>query len=386
MRHLSVFLCFCGLVHGSIVETVEKQEATVGGNVTLQCQLITTTSRVLQVTWQKESGNFTGPVATYIQRFGKELFGNYSNRIVQFTVDALNVSAITISPVTLEDQGCFSCIFNIFPFGANSGRTCLDVYEIIISDPILEIHQNESPDTSEKLRIVTCSATGQPAPSITWELPDNLEITPETYTIVNLNRTVTVISNFTQTIPWTLEVAKVTCVVRHPALYSEKRLSALIDYTILKTDITSELRASIKEIKEIKADVTHFGTRIDHLENKMEDLVSSYNDLISAHDLLQEVVVWIKDKLVDIEARSRGKNIKIRGMTDSIANSDLYEYAIDLFHKLLSSVSAILINRIHHLAKSQTALDSAPKYTLLWVYFYRIKEQILQASLPSSST
>ncbi|XP_075053428.1 OX-2 membrane glycoprotein-like isoform X1 [Mixophyes fleayi] len=232
MRHLSVFVCLWGLVHGSIkINCVEKQEAAVGGRVTLQCQLITTHPNIFQITWQKESGNFTGPVATYSKKYGQKLIGYSYHCTEQVTADTLNVSAITISPVTLEDQGCFSCIFNIYPFGANSGRTCLDVYETNISDPILEIHQTESPDTSEKLSIVTCSATGQPAPSITWELPDNLEITPETYTIVNLNRTVTVISNFTQRFARTLEGIEVTCVVHHPALYSEKRLSALIDHT-----------------------------------------------------------------------------------------------------------------------------------------------------------
>ncbi|XP_063806600.1 OX-2 membrane glycoprotein-like isoform X2 [Pseudophryne corroboree] len=246
MRLLVVIWCLRGIVHGSIkVKTVETQEAAVGGNVTLRCQLITSYPHIFQITWQKESGNFTGPVATYSKKYGEKLIGYYFQRTEQFTVDTLNASAITINPVTLEDQGCFTCIFNVYPFGANSGKTCLDVYETNILDPSLEIAQIASGNTSEKQHIVTCSATGQPTPEITWKLPDHLGITPETYTIVNSNRTVTVISNFTQSSSRTLDVTEVICVVRHPALCPEKRLSALIDDTRDKGSSASTADLSI---------------------------------------------------------------------------------------------------------------------------------------------
>ncbi|XP_018413354.1 PREDICTED: OX-2 membrane glycoprotein-like [Nanorana parkeri] len=127
-----------------MVISEEKQAATVGGNVTLQCRLQASQPNIFQITWQKETGNFTGPIATSSKMFGNKILGPFSNRTAQYTVDTLNVSAITISSVTLEDQGCFKCIFNIYPIGANSGTICLDVYERNISEPTPEVRQTDS--------------------------------------------------------------------------------------------------------------------------------------------------------------------------------------------------------------------------------------------------
>ncbi|XP_068122308.1 OX-2 membrane glycoprotein-like [Hyperolius riggenbachi] len=210
---------------------MEKREATVGENVTLQCQLETNPSNIFQITWQKDTGNFTGPVATCSKFYGEKLLGYSAGRTAQHTVDTLNVSSITINPVTLEDQGCFKCIFNVYPFGANAGTICLDVYETKISDPMLDVHHVNSSDPSEPetFNVVTCSATGWPAPEISWTVTDGLQITPENFTIENPDRTVTIISNFTHRITKSLEGAVVTCVVRHPALPSDKHLSVNLD-------------------------------------------------------------------------------------------------------------------------------------------------------------
>ncbi|XP_075053948.1 uncharacterized protein LOC142139984 [Mixophyes fleayi] len=242
MRSLRV-LCYWWqiILAGSIkVISVEKQEATVGDSVTLQCQLITTHTNIFQITWQKDSGNFTGPVATYSKKYGQKLIGYSSNRMQQFTVDSLNASAITINPVTLEDQGCFTCIFNVYLFGANVGRICLNVFEMRLSEPQLEINTIVLPEISDKLFVISCSATGQPAPNISWNLSDSLQSKPQTYRIWNPDHTVTVISNFTQRTSRTLGKAEVTCAVSHPALGSERRLHTVIQYNPEEEDTSAK--------------------------------------------------------------------------------------------------------------------------------------------------
>ncbi|KAM5180813.1 OX-2 membrane glycoprotein-like [Mantella aurantiaca] len=211
-----------------MVISKDKQAVTVGDKVTLQCQLQASQPNIFQITWQKETGNFTGPVATCSKVYGERILGHFSNRTSQNTVDTLNVSAIIISPVTLEDRGCFKCIFNVYPIGANSGTTCLEVYERNISDPILDIRRVRSQDGFETLNAVTCSATGKPAPEVSWNTTGGLTITPETYTTANLNGTVTTISNFTLT---GRTGGKVICVVRHPALHPDRYLSAFLEDT-----------------------------------------------------------------------------------------------------------------------------------------------------------
>ncbi|XP_077335901.1 OX-2 membrane glycoprotein-like [Lithobates pipiens] len=166
LKHLSVFCILWHLIatRQTSVINVEKQTTTVGGTVTLRCQLQTIRLNVFQITWQKETGNFSGPMATCSKVYGARLLGYAANRTRQFTTDTLNVSSITINPVHQEDQGCFKCIFNVYPLGANSGTICLDVYGSKTAehytrmdyqtDPnssisVLQIRDNDPPDQRE---------------------------------------------------------------------------------------------------------------------------------------------------------------------------------------------------------------------------------------------
>ncbi|CAN2391326.1 OX-2 membrane glycoprotein-like, partial [Pristimantis euphronides] len=207
------------------------ETARIGGNVTLQCELMTLKESIIQITWHKESGNLTGTVATASKYYGQKLLGYYTNRAKHSTNNThQDVSAITISPVIPEDEGCFKCIFNLFPFGASTGTICLEVYEANLMEPNLEVQEMTQPDSLDKLYIVTCSATGRPAPKITWIPLENLDISPETYTIINLNKSEMVISNFTLRTFSILDMRiSVICVVHHPSLSSEKHLLKVIE-------------------------------------------------------------------------------------------------------------------------------------------------------------
>ncbi|XP_073433258.1 OX-2 membrane glycoprotein-like isoform X2 [Dendrobates tinctorius] len=233
MMSLGILVFLCSCVLGSIrVKHTAKKTARLGGNVTFECQLMTNESNVIQITWHKESGNFTGAVATASKAYGHKLLGYYMNRAKHSSPKSLNITAITISPVTLVDEGCFKCIFNLFPFGASTGTICLKVYEEQILEPNLEVHKIGPHDILDILYIITCSATGYPAPNITWKLPENLNIAPEIHSIVHQNETETVISNFTLNILSTgYSKVHVICVVRHPALNSEKYLSTDLNGT-----------------------------------------------------------------------------------------------------------------------------------------------------------
>ncbi|OCT93675.1 OX-2 membrane glycoprotein [Xenopus laevis] len=226
MNLLNLFL-LCSLswnlTAGSQVQcSVDKRTVPVGGSVTMRCELNLNIAKpdVLQVTWRKQSGDFAGTIATSSRSHGQRFLGPYSNRTVQFAEVTQDLSAITISSVTPGDQGCFQCIFNIYPLGASMGSVCLDVTETRISDPKLDINK------SEEYHIISCSATGKPAPTITWNLTETPEQNPQNYSIIHPDQTVTVISNFTHR---TLGRIHVTCVVQHPSLSSDIVLSKAVE-------------------------------------------------------------------------------------------------------------------------------------------------------------
>ncbi|XP_018101349.1 OX-2 membrane glycoprotein isoform X2 [Xenopus laevis] len=228
MNLLNLFL-LCSLTWNltagsQVMCSVDKRTVPVGGSVTMRCKLNLNinspdSSDVLQVTWSKQSGDFAGTIATSSRTHGQRFLGPYSNRKVQFSEVTQDLSAITISSVTPGDQGCFQCIFSVYPLGSIMGSICLNV-TVRISDPKLYINK------SEEYHIISCSATGKPAPTITWNLTETPEQNPQNYSINHPDQTVTVISNFTHR---TLGRIHVTCVVHHPSLSSDIVLSKSIE-------------------------------------------------------------------------------------------------------------------------------------------------------------
>ncbi|XP_006032557.3 OX-2 membrane glycoprotein-like [Alligator sinensis] len=213
------FLLFSGVwtvASGSVQVTPSKVQSTKEGkNVTFLCHLISKHD-VLQVTWQKESGKKENNIATYSKINGHKILDNYVGHI-NFTQRDLKVSAITFHAVTMEDEGCYKCIFNTFPLGSVSGRMCLEVYAI--SEPRVEAKLVSSPDNAgEKLLEMSCSVTGKPTPKVSWILSSHFQQRPTEYFIKHANQTVTAISSFTHVPSRILLEESLTCEIQHPSL------------------------------------------------------------------------------------------------------------------------------------------------------------------------
>ncbi|XP_021253890.1 OX-2 membrane glycoprotein-like [Numida meleagris] len=206
------------LASGSVQVMHKKvQSVQAGGNITFSCQSVTNED-VIQVTWQKEIDEDEDNIATYSTMNGQKIAKGYDGH-VSFAHSGLQASAISLHQVTLQDEGCYKCIFNTFPSGAVAGRMCLKVYAI--SDPKVEaklISSLDKAEVSEEVVGMSCSATGKPAPKITWHLPSTLLQKPKEYHIKLSNQTITVISNFTHTHSKILKEYPIACVIQHPSL------------------------------------------------------------------------------------------------------------------------------------------------------------------------
>ncbi|XP_030408323.1 OX-2 membrane glycoprotein-like [Gopherus evgoodei] len=217
MMFTCIFFSWIWAMAAGSLQVVHRkvQSSKTGEKVTFHCQLVMD-HEVLQVTWQKENGEGKGNIATYSRINGHRILGNYSSR-VNFTQSELTVSAITVHAVTLQDEGCYRCIFNTFPMGSITGRTCLKVYAI--SEPSLEAKLVSSPENGEeKVLEISCSVTGKPAPMISWNLSHHLQEEPGQYLINHSDQTVTVISNFTH-VPSRIHWENLAgCVIQHPLL------------------------------------------------------------------------------------------------------------------------------------------------------------------------
>ncbi|XP_025758546.1 OX-2 membrane glycoprotein-like isoform X2 [Oreochromis niloticus] len=152
----------CGLFHKALTAVIQTQQtvlAAVGEDAEFSCQLLETKD-VLQVTWQKSSNDVETNVATYNKYFGQKVNTDFTDK-VEFKYTGLQNCSIVIRNVTEQDEGYYRCLFNTYPEGSFIGRTCLQVYEL--HEPVVDVRESNS--TEEW--VVSCSATGRPAPTVT---------------------------------------------------------------------------------------------------------------------------------------------------------------------------------------------------------------------------
>ncbi|XP_009272853.1 PREDICTED: OX-2 membrane glycoprotein [Aptenodytes forsteri] len=171
MTFQALVLCLAcaGIGKAKVVPQPEHRNVKVGDNVTLSCAL-TEPKDVLQVTWQKDSEKSHNNIATYSTIKGLKIHEPYQDRM-NFTSLVLNETNITFWDTRMDDSGCYTCLFNAFPLGSFSGRTCLSVFGLNAS-----VRYN----ISEGHLIAICNAVGLPEPTITWNNLFNSTPTQET--------------------------------------------------------------------------------------------------------------------------------------------------------------------------------------------------------------
>ncbi|CAB1413033.1 unnamed protein product [Pleuronectes platessa] len=176
----------------SVIQSVETVEEALGEDALLSCQVLKS-EHVVQVTWQKQTMDDLTNLATSNTVFSSRVMSDFRGK-VEVKDGGLHSRSIVIKNVTKEDEGCYLCHFIPKPAGALPGRTCLRVYEL--HEPVL--HVRESSSTDEFL--VSCSATGRPAPTVT------LHVTQQDF-YLSQNQTVLINTNGTFTVTATAVLA-----------------------------------------------------------------------------------------------------------------------------------------------------------------------------------
>ncbi|XP_060923345.1 OX-2 membrane glycoprotein-like [Limanda limanda] len=165
----------------SVIQSVETVEEAVGEDVLLSCQILLS-KHVVQVTWQKQTLGGVINLAISNNINGSRVIPYFRGK-VEVKDGGLHNSSIVIKNVTEEDEGCYLCLFITNPDGALTGRTCLKVYEL--HEPVLHVRESNSTDEF----LVSCSATGRPAPTVTLNLTQqDFHLT----VVINTNGTFTV--------------------------------------------------------------------------------------------------------------------------------------------------------------------------------------------------
>lgn len=113
--------------YDSIVQVVTQDEREqLYTPASLRCSL-QNAQEVLIVTWQKKKAVSPENMVTFSENHGVVIQPAYKDKI-NITQLGLQNTTITFWNITLEDEGCYMCLFNTFGSGKISGTACLTVY------------------------------------------------------------------------------------------------------------------------------------------------------------------------------------------------------------------------------------------------------------------
>ncbi|XP_037234314.1 uncharacterized protein LOC119143791 isoform X1 [Falco rusticolus] len=216
-------------------------EAALGGEANFSCNFLLS-MEVLQVTWQKRMGSSFQNIATYSPKHGLRLTEPFQKK-ARFITAAVKASAITLQNLTFEDESYYRCIFSVFPHGSFSKEICLNIQTISELTVEYDLHL-----PTEGLSTAVCSATGKPAPSITWLNERDLDGSPEIHHVQNSNGTVTVANRLTFS---SNHLRALACLLEHPqgrkmkAVYLEKRREGAETSTIIMAVLIAVLFLAI---------------------------------------------------------------------------------------------------------------------------------------------
>uniref|UniRef100_A0A3Q0RWV8 Ig-like domain-containing protein n=1 Tax=Amphilophus citrinellus TaxID=61819 RepID=A0A3Q0RWV8_AMPCI len=121
----------------AVIQTQQTVLAAVGEDAEFSCQLLETKD-VLQVTWQKISGDVETNVATYNKYFGQRVNAGFTDK-VEFKYTGLQNCSIVIRNVMEQDEACYRCLFNTYPEGALTARTSLTLPSLHLKIKVLNL-------------------------------------------------------------------------------------------------------------------------------------------------------------------------------------------------------------------------------------------------------
>lgn len=108
---------------GSRVSATARVEAVVGKPYALTCVLVKKAAgeSVQQIRWIDHQNQ---TLVSYIPGRSDSVSGQQHVEVVSSPGDS---SHISIKRVSYRDEGCYTCIFDVYPTGSKEGSTCLTV-------------------------------------------------------------------------------------------------------------------------------------------------------------------------------------------------------------------------------------------------------------------
>uniref|UniRef100_UPI0037E8CBC7 OX-2 membrane glycoprotein n=1 Tax=Semicossyphus pulcher TaxID=241346 RepID=UPI0037E8CBC7 len=193
--------------------TVDSNKTAVSGKkASLSCSY-GLPEKVQEITWRHTSAQGdSAEVASFAKRSDPMIEPPYQGRV--WLSASLSDSQLIIQPVTIQDEGCYTCMYSTHPDGPKSSTVCLATY--VLPKPQVS-YKTTSPGVIE----ANCTSVSRPPAEIVWNVErDNRTMGPPvTQQLPQGDGTTLVISTLTVQ-SGLLKDVSVKCLVHHKGLES----------------------------------------------------------------------------------------------------------------------------------------------------------------------
>ncbi|XP_075764252.1 nectin-4 isoform X1 [Pelodiscus sinensis] len=226
------FLLLCLAASGSLAGVLEMERsvtAVLGKDVVLPCRYRAQEGeKVVQVTWLKQgAGGQNVEMAVLHSEYGEHVQEPYAGRVLRRAPGPLEDGAIVLKNAVQADEGAYECRLITFPSGNFEGSMTLSV--LVPPLPTL----NPGPPLEEgqgRTLAASCTAEGNPMPTVTWET----QVAGANTTRRSSHpRSASVTSEFFLVPGRSMNGQTLTCVVSHPGLQHEKRITHVLSVAYL---------------------------------------------------------------------------------------------------------------------------------------------------------
>ncbi|XP_061696775.1 OX-2 membrane glycoprotein isoform X2 [Syngnathoides biaculeatus] len=200
----------CLTVTASVTADGNKT-AVSGKKATLSCSY-GLPEKVEQVSWRYAAapGGIPSDVASYADRSDPAVEPAYQGRA--WLSASLSDSTLTIQPVAIRDEGCYTCVYSTRADGPKSSTVCLSTYA-------LPKPQVSYKSTSAGVIEANCSAVSRPPVEMAWNVErDNRTLGPPVTTLVPQGDGTTLAVSTLTLRSGLLKDVSVKCLVHHRGL------------------------------------------------------------------------------------------------------------------------------------------------------------------------
>uniref|UniRef100_A0A8C3FPZ8 Nectin-4 n=1 Tax=Chrysemys picta bellii TaxID=8478 RepID=A0A8C3FPZ8_CHRPI len=212
-----------------VLEMERSVTVVLGQDVVLPCRYRAQEGeKVVQVTWLKQGADGQNvEVAVLNLEYGEHVQEPYAGRVLRRAPGPLEDGAIVLKNAVQADEGAYECRLITFPSGNFQDSMTLSV----LVPPLPSL--NPGPRLEEgqgRTLAASCTAEGNPMPTVTWET----QVHGTNSTRQSLHpRSASVTSEFFLVPGRSMNGKTLTCVVSHPGLPHEKRITHVLNVAYL---------------------------------------------------------------------------------------------------------------------------------------------------------